>query len=368
MPYVDLQRTWTRRGPAAWALVPLAGLYGLLSALHRASYRLGLRRAERLPLPVIVVGNVVAGGAGKTPVVVALVQHLQAQGLRPGVISRGHGRRSRGVREVLPDSEATDSGDEPLLIARRTGVPVFVGARRAQAGRALLARHPEVQVLVCDDGLQHLALARDIEICVFDDRGVGNGWPLPAGPLREPWPRSVDFILQPGDRDEAVTRHHDPKVDDSPESTRHPGLAAAGTRAAEPGHGAALRFTLQRSLAAQAVDAAGRRRSLADLARQAPLALAGIARPSAFFAMLAEAGCPPASTLPLPDHHDFQRGPPLPPDTCLVCTEKDAVKLWPLRPDAWAVPLDVAIAPAFWPALDARLRPRLSSTDGSQTA
>ncbi len=355
----DLQRTWTRRGPSAWALLPVAGLYALLSGLHRGSYHLGLRKQERMPVPVLVVGNVVAGGAGKTPVVVALVRHLQAMGLRAGVISRGHGRTSQGVREVRVDSDATDAGDEPLLIARRTGVPVFVGERRAQAGRALLARHPEVQVLVCDDGLQHLALARDIDICVFDERDIGNGWPLPAGPLRETWPRPVDFILRP--------------------AAGSPGLTAAA-RPRPAIDGEATTFTLERRLAAEAVNAAGERASLGALAARSPLALAGIARPPAFFAMLAAAGCTPAKTLPLPDHHDFRQGPPLPDGSCLVCTEKDAVKLWPLRPDAWAVPLEVTIEDGFWRALDARLSslvrqteqtatgPRLSSSDGSQTA
>ncbi len=321
----------------AWALLSIAGLYALLFALHRAVYRLGLRPVERLPVPVLVVGNVVAGGAGKTPVVVALVQHLQSLGLSPGVISRGHGRRSRGVREVLPGSDAADAGDEPLLIARRTGVPGFVGERRAQAGRALLAHHPQVQVLVCDDGLQHHALARDIEMCVFDERGIGNGWPLPAGPLREPWPRRVDFTLRP----------------------QSGGGLEAGA------------FTLRRRLALHAVNGQGDQVPLANLRPQAPLALAGIARPKAFFDMLADAGCPPADTLPLPDHHDFQNGPALPSGRCLVCTEKDAVKLWPLRPDAWAVPLEVTLEAAFWTALDARLAafyPQLSSADGSQTA
>lgn len=359
MALLDLQRTWTRRGPSAWALLPVAGLYALLSSLHRGGYRWGLRKPQRLPVPVLVVGNVVAGGAGKTPVVVALVLHLQAMGLRAGVISRGHGRTSRGVREVRVDSDAANAGDEPLLIARRTGVPVFVGERRAEAGRALLARHPGVQVLVCDDGLQHLALARDIDICVFDERGIGNGWPLPAGPLREPWPRPVDFILRPAAGTAGVSS------------------SAVSGDATAP---AAPTFSLERRLGAEAVNSAGERAPLGELAARSPLALAGIARPQAFFAMLGAAGCPPAQALPFPDHHDFRQGPSLPEGRCLVCTEKDAVKLWPLRPDAWAVPLEVTIEDGFWHALDARLAslvgqraqapagPRLSSGDGSQTA
>lgn len=328
-----LQRAWVRRGPGALLLRPFAALYGLLSGTRRLLYRTGLLTRERLPVPVIVVGNVVAGGAGKTPVVTALVEHLRARGLRAGVISRGYGRSTADCREVRPDAAAQDVGDEPLLIARRCGVPVFVASRRAQAGRALLAQHPGTQVLVGDDGLQHLALARDIEICVFDERGTGNGWLLPAGPLREPWPRAADLVLRPA--------------------------AAAAIEG----------FELARRLDTHAVRADGSRLALAELARQPVLALAGIARPEAFFAMLRHAGVQPAQTVALPDHHDFDAHPPeLPADHAVVCTEKDAVKLWRLRPDAWAVPLAVEIEPAFWRAFDRLLDAKLSSPDGSETA
>jgi len=338
----DLHSTWSKRGLPALALLPIAGLYAGLAAIHRLAYRWGWMQSKRLSVPVIVVGNVIAGGAGKTPVVVALVQHLLDLGFRPGVISRGHGRGSRGLRAVRPDSDPGDVGDEPLLIARRTGVPVFVSERRAEAGLALLANHPEVQVLICDDGLQHLALARDLEICVFDERGVGNGWPIPAGPLREPWPRAVDFVLHP---------------------EGHPPSAASGQAGAMP-HA----FPLRRQLATEAVSGDGRSEPLVALAARSPLALAGIARPQAFFGMLAQAGCPPAATLALPDHHDFQSVEDLPAGRCLICTEKDAVKLWRSRPDAWAVPLKVSIGSEFWRAFEARLGERLSSTDGSETA
>lgn len=337
----DLSTIWTRRGLPALALLPLASLYSALAALHRATYRWGWRQAERVSVPVIVVGNVIAGGAGKTPVVLALVRHLLEQGMRPGVISRGYGRASHGLREVSPASNPQEVGDEPLLIAQRAGVPVFVSERRAEAARALLEAHPEVQVLICDDGLQHLALARDIEICVFDERGVGNAWPIPAGPLREPWPRPLDFVLHPEGLAPDVS-HPDP---------------AGRTRS----------FVVGRRLAQQAVSADGSQVPLTTLAGQSPLALAGIARPQAFFDMLVQSGCPPAVTLPLPDHHDFQFGADVPPGGCLICTEKDAVKLWQIRPDAWAVPLELSITEDFWVAIDTRLRPKLSSSDGSQT-
>ncbi|MFD0667526.1 tetraacyldisaccharide 4'-kinase [Ramlibacter sp. MAHUQ-53] len=330
---MSLQAAWLRRGPLAWSLRPLAWLYGGLAGVHRGLYALGLRRAERLPVPVIVVGNVVAGGAGKTPVVAAIVEHLKARGLQPGIISRGYGRRGHDCREVTSATEPADAGDEPLLLARRCRVPVFVAPRRADAGRALLAAHPRVQVLVSDDGLQHHALARDLGVCVFDDRGTGNGWLLPAGPLREPWPRRVDLVLRP------------------------PGTAGI------EGYG------VERRLDTQALRADGTRRPLAELAREPVLALAGIARPEAFFSMLRAAGVSPAATLSLPDHHDFDAAPPaVPPGMAVVCTEKDAVKLWRHQPEAWAVPLSVAIEPAFWSAFDALTDRALSSPDGSQTA
>jgi tetraacyldisaccharide 4'-kinase len=326
-----LQRAWLRRGAVARLLYPLSLLYRSLAALGRAAYTLGLRRREQLPVPVIVVGNVVAGGAGKTPVVLALLRHLEERGIAAGVVSRGYGRQGTECTEVRPGDDAARTGDEPLLVRQRSGRPVFVAPRRADAGRALLRTYPATRVLVSDDGLQHHALARDLEICVFDGRGVGNGWLLPAGPLREPWPRPVDLVLVHGEA---------------------PGIA---------GH------RMERALAQHAVRADGTRKALQDL-RGVPLhALAGIASPDVFFAMLRAAGLTLAATQALPDHADFASAPPWPADATLVCTEKDAVKLWRSRPDAWAVPLEVTIPPAFWHTFDRLLEARLSSPDGSPT-
>lgn len=324
MAEAALQRAWKHRGPLAVALWPLSLLYGLLAGTRRWLYRARILRSERLPVPVIVVGNVIAGGAGKTPVTQAVVRHLQSRGWQPGIVSRGYGRRTTDCREVLVDSTAAEVGDEPALLARSTGVPVFVAARRSDAGRALLARHPGTNVIVCDDGLQHGALARDVEICVFNDDGIGNGWLLPAGPLREPWPRKVDLVLHAG--------------------TRPPGGAAPG-------------FALRRVLAPWALRADGTQVPLQAL-QQAPgwHAVAAIARPQDFFAMLRAQGVPLAQTEALPDHYDFdswirnQDG-----RHGLIFTEKDAVKLWPRHPDALAVPLQLELDPAFWPALDRRL-------------
>jgi tetraacyldisaccharide 4'-kinase len=328
-----LQQAWLRRGPLACLLWPLSLPYRALGALHRGLYASGRKEAERLGVPVVVVGNVVAGGAGKTPVVHAVLEHLRERGWRAGVVSRGYGRRGTDCREVRPGDDPALTGDEPLLLRRKAGVPVFVAPRRADAGRALLRAYPDTQVIVSDDGLQHHALARDLEICVFDRRGIGNGWLLPAGPLREPWPRPVDFVL----RDAAAP-------------------AALG------GH------ALQRRLADVAVRADGAHRPLAQLTGPSLHATAGIANPEAFLAMLRAAGVRPAAWHPLPDHHDFSGALPWPRDATLVCTEKDAVKLWRVRPDAWAVPLEVAIPDGFWAGFDRLLARRLSSPHGSPPA
>ncbi|MEH6436718.1 tetraacyldisaccharide 4'-kinase, partial [Massilia sp. DD77] len=190
-----ITRAWLRRGPLACALLPLSLLFRLLAALRARLFRAGVLRSERLPVQVIVVGNIFIGGTGKTPLTIWLAQALRAAGLRPGVISRGHGGEQSAPREVGPGSTPSEVGDEPLLIAARAACPVFVGRRRAEAGRALLAAYPDVDVLIADDGLQHYALARDLEIVLFDGRGVGNGWTLPAGPLREPPSRRRDVTI-----------------------------------------------------------------------------------------------------------------------------------------------------------------------------
>ena len=175
-----LRHAWTQRGALACGLWPVSFIYGVLVRIRRALYRWGWLKSEGVAVPLVVVGNVVVGGVGKTPVVMALVEHWQAQGLAVGVISRGYGRRTRGCLEVTLQTDARDVGDEPSLIQRRTHAPVFVAERRIDAARALLAAHPQTQLIISDDGLQHLALQCDLEIGVFDDRGVGNGWLLPV--------------------------------------------------------------------------------------------------------------------------------------------------------------------------------------------
>ena len=322
-PGSTLQRAWCRRGLLAWLLWPLSLLMGLAVALRRMLYQARVLRAQHPGVPVVVVGNVVAGGAGKTPVVMAVVRHLQAQGWHPGVVSRGYGRSTQDCRAVHADSPAHEVGDEPALIARQCAVPVAVAARRIDAAHLILAQHPETDVIVCDDGLQHLALARDIEICIFNDQGTGNGFLLPAGPLREPWPRPVDLVV-------------------------HAGRAVADSGAPA--------FALQRSLADFALGADGQRIPLADLHSQPLLAVAGIARPQDFFAMLQAEGLQLAQTQGLPDHSNFDSwNRPTDKPYTLICTEKDAVKLWQYHPDALAVPLRAAIDEGFFIAFDALL-------------
>lgn len=334
-----LQRSWRQRGPLAWALWPLSQVYRLLVALRRTLYRTGLLRSDHPGRPVVVVGNAIAGGAGKTPVVIATVQHLQAHGWRPGVISRGYGRSTRDCRTVQPDSQSGEVGDEPLLIARTCAVPVVVAVQRIDAARSLLARHPEVDIIVCDDGLQHWALARDVDICVFNDQGTGNGFLLPAGPLREPWPRTACW------------------------GTPWPRAIDLVLHAGPAPRGAAPAFALQRRLSDHALRSDGTRVPLQQLCGQPVQALAAIARPDDFFAMLRAQGLELAECIALPDHFDFDswKRPPNKGYT-MICTEKDAVKLWQHHPDALAVPLQVQIDARFFTALDALLAPtRLSS-------
>ncbi|MEQ1667652.1 MAG: tetraacyldisaccharide 4'-kinase, partial [Sulfuriferula sp.] len=181
-----LQRQWT--GISLWhgLLIPLSWLFFSITALRRLAYRLHLLTTHQLPVPVIVVGNISVGGTGKTPLVIYLAQQLQQRGWRVGIISRGYGGTASTPTAVTPDSNPLVVGDEPLLIARRTQCHLWIGRDRPAAARALLAAHPEVNVIISDDGLQHYALARTLNIAVIDGaRGFGNARLLPAGPLRE---------------------------------------------------------------------------------------------------------------------------------------------------------------------------------------
>lgn len=322
-------RLWWRAPPGAlaWALWPLSLLYDALRRLNARG-----RHPQLLPVPVLVVGNLVVGGAGKTPTVIAAVQALQARGHRPGVISRGHGRHGTQPREVADADSASAVGDEPLLLHRRCRVPVWVGADRVAAGRRLCAARPQVDVLVSDDGLQHRRLARQAALIVFDERGAGNGLLLPAGPLREPLPAAV------------------------PASCRV--LYTAG-HASTPLPGALATRRLQQAwpLAAWHAGDATQAQPLAALQGRPLLAAAGLAAPQKFFAMLAAADLQ-FTALPLPDHHAFDTLPWPPGSGDVLVTEKDAVKIDPARTGTtrvWVLPLDFAIPAALVDQLSALL-------------
>lgn len=335
-----LEAVWREGGPAQWALRPLGALHRVLVALRRQLYRRGWKTTVRLPRPVIVVGNRVAGGAGKTPTTLALVQALRQAGWNPGIVSRGHGSQGTSPRPVDASSVAAAVGDEPLLMQRRTAAPVWVGRDRAAAGAALLAAHPEVDVLVCDDGLQHLRLGRDLEIVVFDERGAGNGWLLPAGPLREP-------IDAPAAAPHQFTLYN----------AAHPSTVLPGDCAT-------------RQLAG-AVDLAGwwsgvpaTAEPLAALRGRRLLASAGIGQPGRFFDALRAAGLTLGDTLALDDHHDHVRLPWPPDATEVVVTEKDAIKLDLRRVAAerpglrvWVVPLVLVLPQGFVDRVLAALGP-----------
>lgn len=318
-----LTSIWLTRGWRSTLLLPLAWLYRALVQSRRWLYRVGLFPSESVNATVIVVGNLVAGGGGKTPLTMTIVAHLQQCGYRVGIVSRGHGRSLDDVQEVETQSQVQDVGDEPLMMKRRCQVPVFVARRRAEAAKALLATYPDTQIVVCDDGLQHYALARDIEICALDARGLGNGRLLPAGPLREPWPRAVDLLIHTGQRSMAE------------------------------GYGSG------RVLATYGVNASGAVTPLHELPSRSVNAVAAIAQPQAFFDMLKAQGLSIGQTFTLPDHANFANWTPPSGETPLLCTEKDAIKLWARYPQTLAVPLEFTPEAAFMTALEALLQTRL---------
>lgn len=325
-----LQRQWFERRrltPALWLFLPLVWLYALLSAANRL-----LARPQRLPVPVVVIGNITVGGAGKTPLTLWLACQLQQRGWRPGIVSRGYGRSADDVRCVLADSRADEVGDEPLLLARRSGCPVWVGRRRAEAGVALLAAHPEVDVVLCDDGLQHYALGRDVELAVFDARGAGNGWRLPLGPLREPLARlaSVDAVVCNG-------------------------VVEADFPAAVP----RFAMDLQPRDFYRLGDPAQRCAPAALRQRGQLHALAGIGNPDRFFATLAALGLA-CETHPFPDHHRYSPADlAFAKDGILLMTEKDAVKCAGLTSgETWVLPVEAELSPALIDLIVEKLRGR----------
>ncbi len=322
-------RHFRRRGPLACLLWPSSLLFCALVRLRRGLYRHGLLPSKRLPVPVIVVGNLTVGGVGKTPLVIHLVGELRAMGWTPGVVARGYrGESSHWPLSLGDDCDARLGGDEPCLIARRCRVPVCVGPDRPAAARQLLDEHPDVDVLLSDDGLQHYRLRRDLELAVVDAaRGLENGLCLPAGPLREPRSRldAVDMVLYNGN-----------------ERVRF---------------GMAVRI---RDLAA--LDADDERWPIASFSGRRVHAVAGIGNPERFFATLERAGIEVVRH-PFPDHHayhpeELRFEPSLP----ILMTEKDAVKCRGFGlEDAWQVRVDLHLNELAFIGLRRLLREKLQS-------
>jgi len=327
-----LQAEWLAGGPLSTAFRPLAALYGVLLRLRGELYRRGWLRTEALQVPVIVVGNWIVGGAGKTPTTLALLAQLKTLGIRAGVISRGYGRHGDEVRQVTRSSTPQEVGDEPLLIHLRSAAPVAVGRDRVAAARALLQAHPTLQVLISDDGLQHLRLPRALSILVFDERGLGNGRLLPAGPLRQPPVAKVaanELVL----------------------------YNAAKSSTPLPGFMARRRLAGAVSLASWWSGQPASPEALAALRGRPLLAAAGLAHPQRFFDMLTAQGLT-FTPLPLADHHDFDTLPWPAGTADVLLTEKDAVKLKPERCSAtrvWVVALDFQPEQAFEQAIRERL-------------
>jgi tetraacyldisaccharide 4'-kinase len=289
----------------------------VLVAVRRLLYRTGCLKTATVPVPVVVVGNLIAGGAGKTPTVMAVVATLRSHGFQPGVISRGHGRGGDEVLDVTAATSVQASGDEPMLMRLRLGVPVVVGKDRVAAAHELLRLHPQVDVIVSDDGLQHLQLPRAVQVFVFDERGAGNGYLLPAGPLREPLPDR----LPP----RTLVLYNAPS----------PSTRFAGSVARRSLSGAV-------SLADWWTGNAPTMERLRELAGRPVIAAAGMAHPTRFFDMLESLGLT-IERRPLPDHHDFASLPWSADTSDVIVTEKDAVKIAPARIGStrvWVAPLD----------------------------
>ena len=326
MTRARLPAWWFDDAPVPLGARMLASVYGGLTGLRRTLYEKHLLKARRAPVPVVVVGNIAVGGTGKTPLTIALMERLRAAGFRPGVASRGYGRRDEAqARWVDAATPPEEGGDEPVLIARHTGTRVRVDRDRVAAAKALVAAGCDV--VICDDGLQHYRLQRDVEIEVIDGaRRYGNGRLMPAGPLREPVARAATCGF---------------RVVNLPSSED---TAAFG----------------EWPMQLQADDAlplrGGRPKPLAGFAGQRVHAVAGIGNPARFFAMLRRQGL---GVVPhaFADHHayraeDFAFGSELP----VLMTEKDAVKCAAFANNwFYSVPVAAKLPEAFWVALLDRL-------------
>jgi len=316
-----IERHWDRITAVSALLLPASLIFGAAAGARRAAYRVGFIPSIKLPVPVIVSGNITAGGTGKTPLALWLAAYLRARGRTPGIVCRGYGGRSSTPQRVLPDSDPYDCGDEAVLLARRSGCEVWAGVDRVAVARSLLAAQPDCDVLVSDDGLQHYALARDVELCVVDAaRGFGNGWLLPAGPLRERPSRlaTVDAVV----------------VNAGSGSAPHPSIALIPARTA--------RFTMK-------LEGREFRNILNPEHRVGPgyfsgrrvHAVAGIGVPQRFFSRLQALGIE-FTAHPFPDHYRFTATDlAYAGAEAVLMTEKDAVKCRRFAAQThWELPVD----------------------------
>ncbi|MGZ9013735.1 MAG: tetraacyldisaccharide 4'-kinase [Burkholderiales bacterium] len=308
-----LEQHWQRITPVSVLLYPLSLVFRAVIALRRAAYATGILKRERVAAPVIVVGNISVGGTGKTPMVLWLARFLSKHGRTPGIVSRGHGSALREPHPVSADANADRFGDEPVLLARRSGCPVWIGHNRAAAARALLESHPACDTILSDDGLQHYGLHRDLEVVVIDGaRGLGNGCMLPAGPLREPASRlrSVDAVV----------------INGPPRAVRSGGKAFAMRL-----EGTEFRNLLNPE---HLVDAGHFR-------NQRIHAVAGIGHPARFFSHLRDLGIEFEGHA-FEDHHAFTPSDIDFPDAdAVLMTEKDAVKCATFASEKhWVLPVD----------------------------
>lgn len=307
-----LVKTWYQPHPIRWLLFPLSALYQGIIWIRKSLYKIGVFKQQFLSVPVIIVGNITVGGTGKTPFVIWLAKQLQQAGFHPGIISRGYGGKADHYPQIVsPQSDPAIVGDEPIIISRQTNCPMVVSPNRVAAGNMLLQQY-DCDIIITDDGLQHYALGRDLEIVVVDgNRLFGNGYCLPAGPLREPLSRlhQVDFVIHNNGKD-------------------------------------TIRFNMVSSQGAaiNLVDP-NMTKPLSDFMDQTVHAVAGIGNPEHFFTQLTEYGL---SIFPHPfsDHHLFQLGElNFSDNNPILMTEKDAVKCQRFaKNNMWYIPIEVTIS------------------------
>lgn len=334
-----LQRQWQHRGVWAWFMLPFSLLFGVILKIRAMHFRY-FKRDTDFPIPVLIVGNIYIGGTGKTPVVIALVKQLRALGWHPGVISRGYGTHI-GEKPLLGQGklDANLYGDEPALIARETDAPIAVHPDRPHAYFSLLARNPQIDLVISDDGLQHLRLYRDIEIVVQDERGTGNGWLLPAGPLREPVSRlnTVQALISRTDNASS--------------------LPLTSTSCLVRKTAASLRVIQFRNLySGQLLDPPS---FLAYVKGLKVMAIAGIANPSQFFLSLNKIGIQLSEQRALADHFTFEASTFQALNAeCVLMTAKDAVKCENMEDKRlWVAEAEMYFSdPDFLPWLNAQLK------------